>query len=55
MAPAGDVDELEHAIEIATLLEDCHSRAEALKAIAVDYTLEHETAYLAKLETEGVA
>ena len=53
MAPAGDVDEFEHAIEIATLLEDCHTRAEAIKAIAIDYTQEHETEYLAK--TEGVA
>lgn len=41
MAPAGDVDELEEAIRMAMELEDCRSRQEALKAIAVDYIQEH--------------
>lgn len=46
MAPTGDVDEFERAVEMITLLDDCHSRTEALKAIGVriiqDCAVEYE-------------
>lgn len=56
MAPSEDVDELEQALEMATLLEDCHNRAEALKCLAVAYIQENAVAYEhAKAQKSGVA
>jgi hypothetical protein len=55
MADSGDLSEFEHAIEIAMALEDCHSRAEAIRVIAIDYTQEHETEYLAMTAQEETA
>jgi hypothetical protein len=45
MAPTGDVSEFESAIEMAMALEDCHSRADAIKAIAVSYIQDHAAEY----------
>ena len=46
MAPVGDVEEFETAVEMITVVEDCHSRSEALKAIGIaiiqDYSAEYE-------------
>lgn len=41
MAPVGDVAEFEQAVECAMFLEECGTRQEALKAIAVDYLESH--------------
>jgi hypothetical protein len=35
MAPKEDVEEFETALEMVTLIDDCHSRAEAIKAIGI--------------------
>ena len=35
MAPKEDVEEFETAVEMVTLIDDCHSRAEAIKAIGI--------------------
>lgn len=56
MAPKEDVDEFETALEMAMLLEDCHSRAEAMKALAVSYIQEHAVEYeTVKAQKSGAA
>ena len=35
MAPKEDVEEFETAVEMVTLIDDCHSRTEAIKAIGI--------------------
>lgn len=45
MASADDVAEFESAIQMAMELEECQSRAEAIKAIAVDYLTGHRSEY----------
>ena len=46
MAPADDCAEFETAVEMIMVVEDCHSRAEALKAIGIhiiqDYSSQYE-------------
>jgi hypothetical protein len=37
MASVEDVDEFERAIEMAMVIDECHNRAEAMKAIAINY------------------
>jgi hypothetical protein len=41
MAPSGDVAEFETAIAIATLVEGCTTRADAIRAISVSYIQDH--------------
>ena len=56
MAPSEDVDEFEQAIEMVTLLDDCHSRAEAIKAIGVRIIQECSVEYEhAKAQKSGAA
>lgn len=43
--PKGDADEFEAAIEMAMVCEECRTRAEAIKAIAVNYIQEHAAVY----------
>ena len=41
MAPEGDVEEFESAILRAMAVEGCETRAQAIRAIAIDYLLGH--------------
>lgn len=41
MAPTGDVEEFETAIAMATLVEGCTTRAEAIRAISISYIQDH--------------
>lgn len=45
MAPAGDVEEFEKAVEMVTVVEDCHSRGEALRAMAICIIREYQDEY----------
>ena len=41
MAPTGDVEEFETAIALAIAVEGCQSRAEAIRAISINYIHDH--------------
>lgn len=45
MAPAGDVEEFEAAIQCAMELEACTTRQDAIRAIAVSYLQDHREAW----------
>jgi len=45
MADKGDVDEFEAAVEMAITIEECKTRAEAIKAIGVFYVVENAVEY----------
>lgn len=45
MAPAGDVDEFEQALAMAMALEECETRADAIKAVAAFYIAENAVQY----------
>ena len=50
LAPAGDMNEFERAITVATELEGCKTRQEAIKAISINYLQENEAEYMRKVE-----
>lgn len=52
MAPKGDVNEFEAAIDMAIVCEGCQSRVEAMKAIGVFYAIEHYVEYEHKKEAD---
>ena len=56
MAPKEDVDEFETALEMAMLIADCHTRADAMKELAVSYIQEHAVEYeTIKAQKSGAA
>lgn len=55
MASKEDVDEIETAIAMATALEECKDRAEAMKCLAVNYIQEHAVEYERWKEQEKTA
>ena len=50
MAPRGDVQEFEHAIEIAMDVGECATRAEAIRMIAIEFIREYEGEWLERGE-----
>ena len=45
MPPAGESEELEQAIEMAMLVEECSTRTEALRCLAISYIAANSLAY----------